>query len=170
MINPRAVIYNEENLTIGDNVRIDDFCILSCGAGLIIGSNVHIAAYTIIVASSAKVIIEDHVGISAHCAFYSGSDDYNGGGMLAWNPAVPDKFKNVTKGDIIIGRHTLIGHSVTVMPGVKMGEGVAIGARSFVSKDCDPWSIYAGIPAKKIKDRKRDLLELEKQWQKESTR
>jgi len=163
-ISERAVIYNPDNLVIGDNVRIDDFCILSCGAGLRIGSNIHIAAYTLIVASSAEIIIDDWVGISAHCAFYSGSDDYSGGSMLAWNPLVPDKYKNVTKAPIHIGRHALIGHAVTVMPGVTIGEGVSIGVNSFVTKNCVPWAIYAGCPAKLISPRSTKLLELEKQY------
>jgi acetyltransferase-like isoleucine patch superfamily enzyme len=54
-----------------------------------------------------------------------------------------------------------------VLPGVTLGEGCAIGAMSLVMKDVEPWSIYAGIPAKKIKERKNNLLKLEKQFREE---
>lgn len=160
-ISDRAVIYNPDNLIIGNNVRIDDFCILSCGAGLKIGNNVHIAPYTAFFAG-AGIYIDDFVGISAHCAFYSTSDDYTGESLT--NPTVPDKYKNVTKSAIHIFKHVLIGHAVTVMPGVVICEGVSIGAHSFITKDCEPWSIHAGCPARKIGSRSQMLLYLEKQY------
>jgi putative colanic acid biosynthesis acetyltransferase WcaF len=42
-----------------------------------------------------------------------------------------------------------------VGPGVTVGEGAVIGARAVLMKDADPWSVYAGNPAIKIKTRKR---------------
>lgn len=160
-ISDRAVIYNPENLIIGDNVRIDDFCVLSCGIGLLIGNNVHIAPMTAFFAG-AGIVLDDFVGISSHCSFYSTSDDYSGEWMT--NPTVPDKYKKVMKAPIYIGKHVLIGHAVTVLPGVTIGEGVSIGAHSFITKDCEPWSIYAGCPAKLIRPRSKKILELEKQY------
>ena len=160
-ISPRAVIYNEENLIIGHDVRIDDFCVLSCGEGLTIGDYVHLAPYSAYHAG-AGMLIESFVGISAHCAFYTTSDDYSGETMS--NPMIPDRFKNVDRGPILIGRHTLIGHGITVLPGVIIGAGVAIGAHSFVTRDCEPWGIYAGIPARRVKERSRNLLNLEREF------
>lgn len=158
IISDKAVIYGGDNLVIGDNVRIDDFCVLSCGGGLVIGDHVHIACYTALYAGNGMVI-GDFTGISAHCAFYTASDDYSGRTMN--NPMVPDKFKDVTKGKVTIGRHCLIGHAVTIMPGVSLGDGVAAGAHSFINKDCAPWGIYTGVPAKRIKERSQELLKLE---------
>ena len=43
-----------------------------------------------------------------------------------------------------------IGASCSLMPNVTIGEGCIIGAGSFVNKNCEPWGIYAGSPAKKI--------------------
>lgn len=50
------------------------------------------------------------------------------------------------------------------MPGVVLNEGTSIGAMSLVLKSTQAWSIYVGNPAKKLKDRKKDLLELEKKY------
>lgn len=50
------------------------------------------------------------------------------------------------------------------MPGVTIDEGCSIGAMSLIIKSTQPWGIYLGIPAKKIKDRKQDLLFLEKKF------
>jgi len=51
-----------------------------------------------------------------------------------------------------------------VLPGLHLAEGTSVGAMTMVTKSTEPWSIHFGIPAKKIKDRKRDLLELEHQY------
>jgi galactoside O-acetyltransferase len=48
------------------------------------------------------------------------------------------------------------------MNSVVIGEGTSVGALSFVNKNLDTWSVYAGIPVKKIKNRLKKVLELEK--------
>jgi virginiamycin A acetyltransferase len=57
------------------------------------------------------------------------------------------------KGEIRIGNDVWIGTKATVMPGVNIGHGCVIGASSVVTKDCEPYSIYAGNPAKLIRFR-----------------
>ena len=57
-------------------------------------------------------------------------------------------------GQIIIGNDVYIGAKSVIMP-VNVGDGVVIGAGSFVNKDLDPWGIYVGSPAKKIGERPR---------------
>lgn len=52
-----------------------------------------------------------------------------------------------------IGRDCWIGAYSIIMCGVNVGEGCIIAAGSIVTKDVEPYSIYAGIPAKKIKER-----------------
>ena len=160
-ISPRVVIYNPENLVVGDYSRIDDFCIISCGEGLIIGSHVHIAAYTALF-GAAGIIMEDFSAISSHSVIYSKSDDYSGETMS--NPTVPEKYKNVEGGLVTLKRHVLVGEGTVIMPGVTIGEGTAVAAKSFVKRDCLPWSIYAGVPAKWIKERSQNLLRLEKEF------
>jgi acetyltransferase-like isoleucine patch superfamily enzyme len=54
-----------------------------------------------------------------------------------------------------------------VLPGVVIEEGVSVGSLSLVNKSLPGWKIYAGIPAKPIKDRKKDLLKLEEEFLKE---
>lgn len=51
-----------------------------------------------------------------------------------------------------------------VLPGVSLAEGTSVGALSVVRKNTEPWSVYLGNPAKKIKNRKKDLLDLEKKY------
>ena len=64
----------------------------------------------------------------------------------------------VSHADVIIGRHVIIGSGSVVLPGVNLEDGVAVGALSLVSKNCSKFGVYFGVPAKRIKERKNDLL------------
>ena len=77
------------------------------------------------------------------------------------NPTVPDKFKRETKAKVVIGRHCILGTAVVVYPGVEIAEGTAVGSMSVVNRSTESWSIYMGIPARKVKNRSKQLLELE---------
>ena len=59
--------------------------------------------------------------------------------------------ENIAKG-ITVNKGCWIGARVTILPGVTVGEGCIIAAGSVVSEDCEPNSLYAGVPAKKVKD------------------
>jgi galactoside O-acetyltransferase len=54
----------------------------------------------------------------------------------------------------------VIGTNAVIFPGVTIGEGAIIGALSLVRKDVPDWSIYAGIPAKRVGTRRKDFLTL----------
>lgn len=161
-LSDKASYYNCKNIVIGDNVRIDDFCVLSAGAGGIqIGCHVHVAASSLLV-GQGKITLEDFSGLSSRVSIYSSSDDYTGAALT--NPTIPAEFTNVTHAAVSIGRHVIIGAGSVVLPGVILEEGVAIGALSLVSKGCKSFGIYSGVPAKRIKERKQDLLALEQQF------
>ena len=57
------------------------------------------------------------------------------------------------KGDTVIGNDVWIGQNVTIMPGVKVGDGCIIGTNAVVAKDIPPYSIAVGNPARVIKRR-----------------
>jgi galactoside O-acetyltransferase len=107
--------------------------------------------------------MEDFSGLSPRVTIYSESDDYSGFSLT--NPMVPDKFKpKLHKGRVILGRHCIVGASSTILPGIYLRDGVSVGAHSLVTKNCDEWTMYVGVPAKRIKKRNDQLLELEKQF------
>lgn len=154
-ISKKASIYSAELIEIGDNVRIDDFCILS--GNIKIGNYVHIAAYT---ALYGKFGIElgNFCGCSARCTIYSASDDFSGEYMIS--PMVPEELVNVTGGKVIFKDFVQIGANTVIMPNITISEGTSIGAMSFVNRSLDEWGIYAGIPCKKLRDRKRNIKNL----------
>jgi galactoside O-acetyltransferase len=162
LISEKASFHNCKNISLGNNCRIDDFCVISAGKnGVTIGNNVHIAVYTSLI-GSGNITLSDFSNLSSRVAIYSSSDDYSGATMT--NPTVPSEYTGVIHKDVYLGKHVIVGSGSVILPGVRLEEGVAIGALSPVTKSCKAFGIYAGNPAKFIKARKRDLLELEKHF------
>ena len=156
-ISDKASIYSPADIEIGDNVRIDDFCILS--GKIKIGNYIHIAPYTAFFGGKEGIFVGDFSNFSSKISVYAISDDYSGKTMT--NPMVPDQYKNVEHHAVKIGKHCIFGCGCTVLPGVTIGDGAAFGAMSLIRDSCNQWAIYAGIPCRKIKDRSRELLALE---------
>lgn len=156
-----ASLYRPENIYLGNNVRIDDFCVLSAGdGGIYIGDYIHVAVYTSLI-GKGRITLKDFCNLSSKVAIYSSNDDYSGDRMT--NPMVPEEYTGVTHADVMIGKHAIIGCGSIILPGVILEDGVTIGALSLVNKSCDAFGIYVGVPAKKVKDRKRNLLLLEEE-------
>ena len=159
LISRNACIYGASRMVIGDNVRIDDFCILS--GKIELGSHVHIAVHSCIFAGETGVKINDFAGVSSRSAIYAESDDYSGEYLT--NPTVDEDVRKVICGRVDLGRHVLLGTGTTVLPGVTIGEGTAVGCMSLVNKPLDSWGIYAGVPCRLKKERAKSLLICEKE-------
>lgn len=158
-ISDRASFYNLSRISIGNNVRIDDFCVLSAGSGGIqVGNYVHIAVYTSLI-GAGKITLSDFCNLSSRVSIYSSNDDYSGATMT--NPTVPNQYTGVTHADVFLDKHVIVGSGSVVLPGITLEQGVAVGALALVTKNCEEFGIYAGNPAKRIKERKRELLVLE---------
>ncbi|MDS0526527.1 acyltransferase [Clostridium sp. SHJSY1] len=163
LISRKASVYSAENITIGNNVRIDDFCILS---GKIMLSNyIHIAAYTALYGGDKGIIIGEFANLSSRISIYSISDDYSGETMT--NPMIPDRFKNIQSEKVIIEKSVIVGSGCVILPGVVLKEGSAFGAMSLINRSSDSWSINVGIPFKKVRNRSKKLLSLEEEFKKE---
>ncbi len=155
----KASLHNPAKIAIGDNSRIDDFCVLSAGEGGIhIGRHVHIAVYVALI-GKGKITIEDFVGLSSRVAVYSSNDDYSGEWLTG--PTLSPAFTNISSAPVRVGRHVVVGAGSVILPGVSLEEGAIVGALSLVNKDCESFGMYAGVPAKYLKARSRRLLELE---------
>lgn len=157
-ISNKSSIYGASSIQIGDNVRIDDFSILSAVGGFItIGSHIHIASHAILIGAGG-IEMNDFSGLSSRVALYSASDDYSGDYLIG--PVMEEDCLNIIKGQITLQKYVTIGTSATIMPNVNFGEGSVLGAYSMATRDTEEWSIYAGVPARKIKNRKKGLLNL----------
>lgn len=159
-ISDKASIYEPSKISIGDFSRIDDFCVVSGRVRL--GRNVHLAVFSNVAGGSEGVEFGDFAGAAYGCQILSQSDDYSG--LTMTNPTVPREFKNEIRSHVFIGRHCILGAGSIVLPGVKMGEGSALGAMSLLRESTEPWSIYVGVPARKIRARSNQLLEKESEY------
>jgi galactoside O-acetyltransferase len=162
---PMAKIVAPEVISIGDSVIIDDFVFIMGGKTTKIGSFVHIASFTSIT-GGGELIMEDFTGLSGGVRIYTGNEDYSGGSLT--NPSVPFPYRIPSRSFVHIKKHAIIGANTVILPGVVIGEGVAVGANSLVTKDCEPWKIYFGSPAKAIRARsKKRIIEMEEQLRRE---
>lgn len=71
----------------------------------------------------------------------------------AWSGRFKGELTGTFKGDTVIGHDVWIGNGALILPGVTVGHGSIIGARSVVTRDVPPYSVVAGNPAKVIRTR-----------------
>jgi acetyltransferase-like isoleucine patch superfamily enzyme len=155
-----CTIIGLENIEIGSNVRIDGYCsIIAATPGwLRLGSYIHIGGFCFLSAGDG-IEMGDFSGLSQGVRIYSRTDDYSGKHLT--NPTVPEKYTDTTRGTVALARHVIVGSGSVVLPDLSIGEGSSVGALSLVTKSLEPWGVFVGCPAKRLKDRSTRLLELE---------
>lgn len=160
-ISRNALIYHPQSLEIGNHVRIDDFTIIS--GGVLLGNYIHIAQFCCLYGGDAGISMEDFSAISSKSTIYATTNDYSGHSLT--NPMVPQKYKTDDKNlPVRLCKHVVVGCASVILPGVTIGEGSSVGAMSLVTKPLEAWGMYAGIPARRLRDRSKKLLELEAQF------
>lgn len=162
-ISRNAKFYGAQNISIGDNVRIDDFCILS--GHITLGSNIHISAYVALYGAEG-IVLEDYTGISPRSTIFSAMDDFGGDYLIG--PIHDENLTNVTGGAVILKRFSQIGAHCVIFPNITIGEGTVLGAMALATKDLPSWGIYVGQPCRRIGDRKKGLLAKEELISKKS--
>jgi acetyltransferase-like isoleucine patch superfamily enzyme len=162
-ISDKALIYNADQIDVGDYSRIDDLCVIS--GRVVIGRYCHITPMCIVAGGVPGVYLSDFVTLAYGVKVFSQSDDYSG--MTMTNSLVAKKFKQEIYKSVHLERQCIVGAGSAILPGVTLAEGCSVGAMSLVLKSTEQWGIYTGVPVRRIKDRKKDLLELEVQFLKE---
>ena len=159
LISRLTTFYNISGISIGNNVRIDDFCILS--GKITLYNNIHISAFCALYGSNG-ITISDFSGLSPRTTIFSASDDFSGEYMVG--PMIPNKFRNIHGGTVNIGKFVQIGAGSIIFPDLNIGDGVSVGAMTLINKSLDPWTIYAGIPARILKKRSQKIVELSNKY------
>jgi dTDP-4-amino-4,6-dideoxy-D-glucose acyltransferase len=161
-ISSDARIYGQENISIGNDVRIDDFVILAAVGGEIQIGNYIFIARNCHLSGSLGIKLNDFCTLAANTIIYSASDDYNGTHLTG--QAISQEFVSKTGGRVIAERHVIIGSGCTIIGPCIIGEGTSIGSMTLVNKNLDPWGVYVGIPARRLKERQKDLLNKENEF------
>ncbi len=162
-ISRNAMLYHPEKLVLGHDVRIDDFTIISGNVRL--HNFVHLSQFCGLYGDEAGIEIEDYTAVAAKCSIYAVSDDYVGANIPT--PMVPMKYKTMIQKPVHIGKYSILGANTVILPGVTVKEGTTVGAMSLCNKDLDEWSVYVGIPARKVRNRDKKLLDLVEEFEKE---
>jgi acetyltransferase-like isoleucine patch superfamily enzyme len=154
IISDKAAIYDAHKITLQDNCRVDDFCILS--GELEIGAYTHLAPYVMLAGGRAGIEIGKYVTFAYGAKVFSETDDYSG--MSLVGSLVPRDLKfGLTIKRVTVGDYCIIGTNTTIMPKGALEEGVAVGAHSLVKSSLAAWGIYCGVPAKWLRSRKRNV-------------
>ena len=148
-IYPLAKIAFPHVVDIGNHSKIRDFAFIFAGAGVKIGEYTDIQPHTVIW-GGGETIIGSRVSTGPGTVFLSATYSHASG--LKMVDGLPEGQTAILGGKLIIGDDVYIGARCTIMP-VTIGEGAVIGAGSLVNKDCDPWGIYVGNPARKVAER-----------------
>jgi acetyltransferase-like isoleucine patch superfamily enzyme len=155
LIHPTAVIVDCSKISLGSRVRIDPFVIISTRGKVEFGNNIHIGGHSVI-AGHADVRFEDFVSISHYVGIFTTSDSFSGRALS--HPTVAGGAAGARSKAISFGRHSGVGAGSLVLPGARFAEGSALGAMSRVGRPLKPWTTYAGVPARRLRERRRDVL------------
>jgi acetyltransferase-like isoleucine patch superfamily enzyme len=155
-ISDNAEIRYKDLASIGNHVAIDYG--FYCTTQLEVHDYVHISSHcSVIGGRNSKLLVEDFGFISTGSRIICGSDNMLGDGLVG--PVIPKKYKDSqTIGTILIKRFAGTGANSVIMPNVTMAEGSILGSNSLLKNDTEPWTIYAGIPARPIKTREKKII------------
>jgi acetyltransferase-like isoleucine patch superfamily enzyme len=120
----RFVAANDAVLTISSGCKIGPYCIFNCGTDIFVGEDTLVAGF---------------------CYIQSSNHGINKNSLI--------KNQQHTYGKITVGHDVWLGGHVSVLPGVSIGEGAVVGAKSVVTKNLPSYSISVGIPANVISER-----------------
>ena len=155
LISRKVVFYNIEKISIGSNIRIDAFSVISAKLKDIkIGDYVHIGVNCYL-NGSFGIKISSFCGISAGCKIFTSSEDFSGEYFAI--PTVNKIFRKPIEGPVIMKKYANIGSNTIVLPNVIFSTGSVAGAQSLVNRSLNEWTIYFGSPVKKIKKRKKNF-------------
>lgn len=143
LLSMRMFLYKIAGLKIGKNTRINPKCYFST-AKISIGRDSFVNRFCQVHDGlMGGIFIGDNCFIAFNVVFCLVSHEIGSSCQRAGK-----RFG----GNIVIGNGSWIGVNATIMPNVKIGKGVIIAAGSLVNKDCEDNCIYAGVPARKIKE------------------
>jgi acetyltransferase-like isoleucine patch superfamily enzyme len=151
MFDPCVTTRNEK-IVVHERSRIDAFCKLEGGAGLTIGSDVHVASFCHVNIGGGETILADGSSMGSGAKTVSGGNQPD---SITCSAVAPSDQQVLGHGTVILERNACLyaGAVVYAGPGqvVSIGEGSRVGALSFVTKSIPAGELWAGVPARFIR-------------------
>ena len=139
------VVTKPERVQIYPHARIDSFCKLEGGEGLLIGRYVHVASFAHLNIGGGTLIIHDFAAVASGAKIISGSNQLDALSMSAVAPGgLMDIQKKITK----MMPYSVVLVNTTVLPGVTLHEGAVLAAGGVATKDIPAWEVWGGVPAR----------------------
>jgi len=152
---------SRDGIVLGNHVNIGDYTrleasgtITDIGLGITIGNNSGIGSFSFI-GGAGGVLIGNDVIMGQYVSFHP--ENHN-----TQLVEIPIRLQGVNRKGIIVGDNCWIGAKVTFLDGATVGKGCVIAAGAVVRGEIPPYSIAAGVPARIIKSREMDVLEIYK--------
>lgn len=152
----RITLTKNSSIALADGVYIGAYTVIICqgynehsnsNSILEIGEQTYIGELNNIRAAGGKITIGKKCLISQQVTIVSSNHE------IKKDSYIIDQPWTAHKKDIVIGDDVWIGAGAAIMPGVEIGKGAVIAARSVVTKNVLPYEVVAGVPAKKISER-----------------
>ena len=140
-------ILDAKNISLGNNVSLGNYSVLHANNGgkMAIGNNVGINRNSYIGCSeSGQIIMGNNILIAQNVVIRASNHVYS-------DVSKPIRNQGHIGGKIIISDDVWIGANVVILPDVTIGTHSVIAAGSVVTKDIEPYTVAAGVPAKTIK-------------------
>jgi acetyltransferase-like isoleucine patch superfamily enzyme len=165
-----VVLRHPHKIRIGDDVVIDDHCLLDAkgdaNAGITIGSGVFIGRNTILSCKNGDIVLGDGANVGFNCEIFSAARVEVGartllaaycyviGGDHDWKDAGRPVLEQGRRAEgVRIGEGAWLGAGAKVLDGITVGGGAIVGAGAVVNADVPDGAIAVGVPAKVVGSR-----------------
>lgn len=144
---PGALVFHPENIALGTNLYIGHYTILKgyYKNQMTIGENSWIGQGCFL-HSAGNLTIGQNVGIGPHVKIITSVHKEEG-------INTPILFSEIKEAPVVIEDDCDIGIGAVILPGVTIGRGSQIGAGAVVTKNVEPYSVMAGVPARLLRKR-----------------
>lgn len=163
---PYFKMIRSENASLDDHCMLWDNVFIDAGRGFSLGKY-SLLTWQVLIEGGAETHIGDRVFVGPGTKIITGTYEFNGYFTCEYVPAECHKNRY---GNVIIEDDAYIGANCVIMPGTVIHEGALLGAGSFAKGELEPWTIYAGCPAKPIKkripptDERRQIVDAYYDW------
>jgi acetyltransferase-like isoleucine patch superfamily enzyme len=149
-------ITRPELVDIGSHVAIDFG--FYCSVRMTIGDYVHISPHVSVVGGiDGFLAIDSFITISSGSRLVCNGETFSGEGLVG--PFIPKEFRDRLKcAPIRMERFSSVASNAVILAGCALAEGSVVGAGSVLTKSTEPWTVYAGVPARPIKKRPADIM------------
>jgi acetyltransferase-like isoleucine patch superfamily enzyme len=165
-----VVVRHPHKIRIGDNVVIDDNCLIDAkgdsNRGITIGSGVFIGRNTILSCKNGDIELDDGANIGFNCEIFSASSVRVGRDTLIAaycyliggdhdfrDPSQPNVSQARRSAGVTIGAEVWLGAGAKILDGVTVGDRAVVGAAALVRESVPAGAIAVGVPAKVIGQR-----------------